>query len=182
MGELLTGLQIIEPPRHGDTRGWFTETYNELDFKARGIADRFIQDNHSFSRDRWTLRGLHYQVAPHAQAKVVRCIRGRIFDVAVDLRAGSATYGRWCGLELSAENGRQFYLPTGYAHGLLTLEPDCEIAYKVSASYAPDCERGIRWNDPSIGIAWPLPAEVSPLLSAKDAALPDLTATFAAAA
>lgn len=167
-------VHLIEPRRFGDERGWFTEVYKEPDFVARGIACRFVQDNHSLSVPRFTLRGLHFQLPPHGQDKLVRCIRGRIFDVAVDLRAGSPSYGRWVGTELSAENGRQLFVPVGFAHGFLTLEDRCEVTYKVSAIYAPDCDRGIAWNDPAIGIPWPMPAGWAPELSPKDAELPAL--------
>jgi dTDP-4-dehydrorhamnose 3,5-epimerase len=169
-------VQIIEPRRHGDARGWFMETYSERAFTERGIAHRFVQDNHSMSAERWTLRGLHYQAPPHGQAKLVRCLRGRIFDVAVDLRAGSPTFGRWTGVELSAENGRQLFVGIGFAHGFLTLEEGCEVAYKVSDLYAPECEGGVRWDDPRVAIGWPLPPGVRPLLSEKDEALPSLGA------
>jgi dTDP-4-dehydrorhamnose 3,5-epimerase len=165
-------VQLIEPKRHGDARGWFTEVYSERAFVGRGIDCRFVQDNHSLSVPAFTLRGLHFQTPPHGQDKLVRCVRGRIFDVAVDLRAGSPSYGRWVGTELSAENGHQLFVPVGFAHAFLTLEPNCEISYKVSGLYAPECDGGIRWDDPAIGIDWPLPAGVGPELSPKDAALP----------
>ena len=171
-------VQLIEPKRHGDARGWFTEVYSEPVFAGRGIASRFVQDNHSLSRPRFTLRGLHFQTPPHAQDKLVRCIRGAIFDVAVDIRQGSPTYGEWAGATLSAENGRQLFVPAGFAHGFLTLEEDCEVTYKVSDTYAPSCDGGLRWDDPAIGIDWPLPAGARPELSDKDARLP-LLAGFA---
>lgn len=167
---------LIEPRRFGDARGWFTETYSEKRFADLGITCRFVQDNHSLSRPRFTLRGLHFQTPPHAQDKVVRCIRGSIFDVAVDLRRGSPTYGRWIGAELSAENGRQLFVPVGFAHGFLTLEDDCEVVYKVSDLYAPECDGGISWNDATVAVDWPLPAGTMPELSAKDQALPPLAA------
>ena len=165
-------VQLIEPRRFGDARGWFTEVYSEPAFAARGITSRFVQDNHSLSVPRHTLRGLHFQTPPHGQDKLVRCVRGRIYDVAVDVRDGSPTYGRWVGAELSAENGRQLFVPVGFAHAFLTLEPDCEVTYKVSDLYAPDCDGGIRWD--SVGIDWPMPADTIPELSAKDADLPPL--------
>ena len=165
---------IIPPKRHGDARGWFTETYNRDTFAALGITSIFVQDNHSFSRSAFTLRGLHFQTPPHGQDKLVRCIRGRIFDVAVDVRAGSPTWGRWVAAELSAQNGRQLFVPRGFAHGFLTLEPDCEVTYKCSSLYAPEADGGICWSDPTIGIDWPLPPGVKPQLSPKDAALPPL--------
>ena len=150
------------------------EVYNERTFAEAGIACRFVQDNHSLSVPAFTLRGLHFQTPPHAQDKLVRCLRGRIFDVAVDLRAGSPTYGLWVGAELSADNGHQLFVPVGFAHGFLTLEPDCEVTYKVSDVYAPACDGGLRWDDPTIAIDWPLPASIRPELSSKDAALPPL--------
>jgi len=166
--------QLIRPRRHGDARGWFVETYNRDTFAAAGIACTFVQDNHSLSAPAFTLRGLHFQTPPRAQDKLVRCIRGRIFDVAVDVRAGSPTWGRWVGAELSADNGHQLFVPVGFAHGFLTLEPDCEVAYKCSDTYAPDHDGGISWDDPAIGIRWPLPAGATPELSAKDARQPAL--------
>ena len=141
-------------------------------FADLGIAATFVQDNHSLSRPAHTLRGLHFQTPPHGQAKLVRCVRGRIFDVAVDLRRGSPTYGQWVGAELTADNGRQLFVPVGFAHGFLTLEPDTEVMYKCSALYAPAHDAGVRWDDPAIGIAWPLPAGVAPELSAKDRVQP----------
>ena len=167
-------VQLIAPRRHGDARGWFTETYNYATFAARGIDCLFVQDNHSLSVPALTLRGLHFQVPPHGQDKLVRCIRGRIFDVAIDVRRGSPSYGRWVGAELSAENGHQLFIPVGFAHGFLTLDSDCEVTYKCSDTYAPHADGGVRWDDPAIGIAWPLPAGTTPELSEKDRALPSL--------
>lgn len=163
-------VRLIRPTRHGDARGWFTEVYNEATFAASGITCRFVQDNHSLSQPAFTLRGLHFQLPPHGQDKLVRCTRGRIFDVAVDLRSSSPTYGRWVGAELSADNGHQLFVPVGFAHGFLTLEADCEVQYKCSASYAPAHDAGVRWDDPDIAIAWPLSPGVTPELSAKDKA------------
>lgn len=174
-------LQLIAPKRYADDRGWFVETYNEAAFAQLGVTGPFVQDNHSLSRAAFTLRGLHFQRPPHAQVKLVRCIRGRIFDVAVDLRAQSPTFGRWIGVELSAEAGNQLYIPSGFAHGFVTLEPDCEVVYKCSDFYAPAYDAGIRWDDPEIGIDWPIPAGVDPQLSPKDRNLPrlrDLTSPF----
>ena len=165
-------VQLIEPRRFGDSRGWFTEVYNQRSFDERGITCRFVQDNHSLSRPRHTLRGLHYQTPPFGQDKLVRCVKGRIFDVAVDVRRDSPTYGRWVGAELSEENGRQLFVPVGFAHGFVTLEPDCEVTYKVSALYAPECDGGIRWDDPDIAVDWPIPPGATPELSDKDRALP----------
>jgi dTDP-4-dehydrorhamnose 3,5-epimerase len=167
-----TPVNLLKLKRFTDERGWFTETYNERQFLAAGIATRFVQDNHSLSRRVGVLRGLHFQTPPHGQAKLVRCVRGRIFDVVVDVRRGSPTYGRWVGAELSAENGEQLLVPIGFAHGFLTLEPDTEVIYKVSDFYAPECDGGIRWNDSTIAVAWPLAEGARPQLSAKDEALP----------
>lgn len=167
-------VQLIHPRRHGDERGWFTEVYNRDTFAARGITCTFVQDNHSLSAPIFTLRGLHFQTPPRGQDKLVRCIRGRIFDVAVDVRKGSPTYGQWVGEELSAENGRQLFVPVGFAHGFVTLEPDCEVEYKCSDTYAPDQDGGLSWDDASIGIDWPIPAGVAPEMSAKDRIQPSL--------
>lgn len=170
----LAPVRIICATRHVDARGWFSETYNFDTFARLGIGCRFVQDNHSLSEAAFTLRGLHFQTPPHAQDKLVRCIRGRIFDVAVDLRKGSPTYGHWVGSELSAENGRQLFIPIGFAHGFVTLEPDCEITYKCSDTYAPQQDGGVRWDDPEIGVDWPIPAGVTPTLSEKDKLQPFL--------
>lgn len=159
---------LLSPTRFGDDRGWFSEVYNEKTFSVYGINDRFVQDNHSQSIPVGTLRGLHFQTGPFEQAKLVRCIRGRIFDVAVDIRRGSPTFGQWVGAELSAENGRQLFVPVGFAHGFLTLEPSTEVTYKVSNLYSPENDGGILWSDPQIGIEWPLPRGVEPILSPKD--------------
>ncbi|OAN55689.1 dTDP-4-dehydrorhamnose 3,5-epimerase [Sphingobium sp. TCM1] len=171
----MSPLRLIKPIRHMDTRGWFTEVYSEPAFAALGIECRFMQDNHSLSAPQFTLRGLHFQTPPRGQDKLVRCIRGRIFDVAVDIRKGSPTYGQWAGTELSAENGRQLFIPIGFAHGFLTLEPDCEVSYKCSDTYAPDHDGGVRWDDPAISIAWPMPDGIVPELSPKDVMRPLLT-------
>lgn len=173
-------VRLIRPKRFGDARGWFTEVYSVPVFEALGIPCTFVQDNHSLSAPAFTLRGLHFQVPPRGQDKLVRCIRGRIFDVAVDVRRGSPTYGRWVGAELSAENGHQLFIPIGFAHGFVTLEPDCEVTYKCSDTYAPAEDGGIRWDDPALmplegagaGIAWPIPAGTVPELSPKDTRQP----------
>jgi dTDP-4-dehydrorhamnose 3,5-epimerase len=162
---------LIKTRRFGDDRGWFSETYAEAKYAALGVDVRFVQDNQSFSAAVGTLRGIHFQTPPHAQAKLVRCARGSIMDYAVDLRAGSPTYGRHVAAELSAENGDQLYVPVGFGHAFVTLTLDAEVAYKVSDVYAPDCDGGVRWDDPAIGIDWPLPAG-GPVLSDKDKALP----------
>lgn len=150
------------------------ETYSEARARASGFDVRFVQDNQSFSAQIGTIRGLHFQRPPHAQAKLVRCVRGSIMDYAVDLRRGSPTYGRWVGAKLSAEGGEQLFVPVGFGHAFITLEPDVEVAYKVSDVYAPDCDGGVAWNDPTIGIDWPLPPSGA-VLSDKDKALPFLT-------
>ena len=166
----LWGVKLLKPNRFGDHRGFFAETYSQRGYAALGVGATFVQDNHSLSAAVGTVRGLHFQAPPHAQAKLVRCGRGAIFDVAVDIRRGSPTYGRWAGYTLSAENGAQLYIPVGFAHGFATLEPDSEIIYKCSDYYAPETEGALRWDDPDIGINWPLSA--SPVLSGKDATAP----------
>ncbi len=164
----LEGLLILEPQVFGDARGFFTESWNEQRFNAAVGRDvRFVQDNHSRSR-KGVLRGLHFQRTPHAQGKLVRCVSGAVFDVAVDLREGSPTYGRWVGVELSADNHRQFWVPPGFAHGFLTLSDSADFLYKTTDYYAPQAEGAVRWNDPDIGIAWPDLGE-APRLAAKDA-------------
>jgi len=172
----ISGLLIVTPVRHGDARGFFSETWNAGAWRARGIEPAWCQDNHSLSREAGVLRGLHYQSPPKAQAKLVRCTRGRIWDVAVDMRRSSPSFGKWFGLELSAENWRQLFVPRGFLHGFLTLEPDTEVQYKVDNSYAPDCDGAVRWNDPALGIDWPLAGlgAGAPVLSAKDSAAPGL--------
>ncbi|SEN62616.1 dTDP-4-dehydrorhamnose 3,5-epimerase [Sphingomonas gellani] len=169
-------IRLIQPKRYGDTRGWFSETYNRDTFTQLGIAATFVQDNHSLSGPRHTLRGLHFQTPSRGQDKLVRCVRGRIFDVAVDVRKGSPTYGQWVGTELSADNGHQLFIPVGFAHGFLTLEEGCEVLYKCTDTYAPEHEGGIAWNDPAIAIDWPLPPGATPELSAKDKVQPGLAA------
>ena len=166
-------VALIKPRRFEDERGWFTETYNQQTFLDLGIEVAFRQDNHSLSRPVGTLRGLHFQTPPHAQAKLVRCIRGSIWDVAVDVRRGSPTYGEWTAATLTAENGHQLFVPAGFLHGFVTLAPDTEVTYKVSDLYAPECDGGIAWNDPDLALPWPLPEE-GPSLSPKDARLPRL--------
>lgn len=163
----------ITPKRFEDSRGWFSETWNQERAAAAGIKSAFCQDNQSLSKVAGTLRGLHFQSPPHAQAKLVRCLRGRIFDVAVDIRRQSPTYKHWVGVELSSDLGNQLFIPAGYAHGFLTLEDNCEIAYKVDAYYAPESDGGIAWNDPQLNITWPV-ITPSPLLSDKDGRLPPL--------
>ncbi len=170
----LPGVLILTPKRFGDARGFFSESWNRRVLADHGITLDFVQDNHSLSRAVNTVRGLHYQSPPHAQDKLVRCGRGRLFDVAVDIRRGSPTWGRWFGIELSAENGRQLLIPKGFLHGFATREPDTEICYKCTDYYAPDCDGAVRWDDPDIGIDWGLTGD--PILSDKDAAAPRLAA------
>lgn len=168
----LEGVLILTPRRFGDARGFFCETWNRTRLQEAGIDIDFVQDNHSLSARTGTIRGLHFQAPPRAQAKLVRCGRGVLFDVAVDIRRGSPTYGRWTGVELSFENGRQLLVPAGFAHGFATRAPDTEIIYKCSDTYAPETEGALRWDDPEIGIDWGLSGD--PLLSDKDAAAPGL--------
>ena len=165
-------ILIPTPARFGDSRGFFAESWNRQRFVEAGIQIDFCQDNHSLSAQLGTIRGLHFQAPPKAQDKLVRCGRGRLYDVAVDIRRGSPTYGQWVGVELSHENGKQLLVPKGFAHGFMTLEPDSEIIYKCSDFYAPETEGALRWNDPAIGIDWPL--DVAPVLSDKDAEAPGL--------
>lgn len=167
------GLPLLTPRRHGDHRGFFSESWNRRRMAEAGLDHDFVQDNHSLSRDVGTLRGLHFQAPPHAQDKLVRCGRGRLFDVAVDIRKGSPTYGRWAGAELSAENGKQLLVPAGFLHGFVTREPDTEVIYKCTDYYAPDCDGAVRWDDPGIGIDWGLEG-ADPILSDKDAIAPVL--------
>jgi dTDP-4-dehydrorhamnose 3,5-epimerase len=166
----LEGVKILTPRRFGDARGFFSESWNKGRMAEAGLHYDFVQDNHSLSDEVGTVRGLHFQAPPVAQAKLVRCGRGRLFDVAVDIRAGSPTYGQWVGLELSAENGKQLLIPEGFAHGFMTLEPGTEICYKCNAGYAPETEGALIWNDPDLAIDWPL--DVTPVLSEKDAQAP----------
>lgn len=171
----LDGVLLLEPKVFGDARGFFTESWNEQRFNAAvGQELRFVQDNHSRS-SRGVLRGLHFQRAPHAQGKLVRCVAGSVFDVAVDLRAGSATYGRWVGFELSADNHRQLWIPPGFAHGFLVLSDTADFLYKTTDYYAPQAEGALRWDDPAVGIRWPDVGK-APQLAAKDAAAPELAA------
>lgn len=168
----LDGVKIIEPRLFGDHRGWFMETFNSKSLKELGIVHEFIQDNHSYSAEVNTLRGLHYQLEPKSQTKLVRCTKGSIFDVAVDIRKNSPTYGEWFGIELSAENKKQLLVPKGFAHGFLTLTNDVEVQYKVDELYSPEHDRGIIWDDLSIGIKWP--STKQPILSDKDQKAPQL--------
>lgn len=167
----LPGVRILEPQVFGDARGWFMESWSQKKMENAGIHVDFVQDNHSFSAERGTLRGLHYQLNPMAQAKLLRVSRGAVFDVAVDIRRGSPTYAQWIGIELSAENYRQLFIPRGFAHGFITLTDNVEVQYKADNLYAPDCDGNIRWDDPAIGVAWPFTPVV---LSEKDAIAPSL--------
>ncbi len=163
----LQGVLVLTPRRFGDARGWFVETFNAGRMAEAGIDIGFVQDNHSFSTTKGTLRGLHYQKPPRAQDKLVRCSQGAILDVAVDARAGSATYGHWVGVELTAENGRQLLVPKGFLHGFVTLTDNTEVQYKCSDVYAPDCDGGVHWD--SLGIDWGV---TDPVLSDKDRVAP----------
>lgn len=164
-------VRILQPTRHGDARGWFEECWSAQRMREAGLDIDFIQDNHAFSATPATLRGLHFQSPPHPQGKLVRVARGRILDVAVDIRRGSPHYGRWVGVELSAENGRQLWVPPGFAHGYVTRDPDTHVLYKVNGQYAPDCEGAIRHDDPVLAIDWGLAGKTA-IVSAKDAAAP----------
>jgi len=167
----LEGVLILTPARHGDARGFFCESWSRRRLSGHGIEIDFVQDNHSFSARQGTVRGLHFQAPPHAQAKLVRCGRGRLFDVAVDIRKGSPTWGRWVGVELSFENGRQLLVPEGFLHGFVTREPDTEIVYKCSDYYAPECDGAVRFDDPGIGIDWGIDPAAA-VISDKDRAAP----------
>jgi dTDP-4-dehydrorhamnose 3,5-epimerase len=167
----LDGLVEVVPKKFGDARGFFSETYSQKAFAEAGIDIAWVQDNQSLSAEKGVLRGLHFQVAPFAQDKLIRVLRGSIFDVAVDIRRGSPTYGKWLSCVLSSDAWNQLFVPKGFAHGFVTLEPEVEVLYKVSAPYAPSCDRCIRWNDPAIGIDWPLEGR-DPVLSPKDASAP----------
>ncbi|WP_248928722.1 dTDP-4-dehydrorhamnose 3,5-epimerase [Paenibacillus hamazuiensis] len=168
----LPGVLIIEPKVHQDNRGFFMESYSQKEFDKNKLNYNFVQDNHSLSVELGVLRGLHYQLNPKAQTKLVRCISGSIYDVVVDIRKNSATFGCWFGIELSAINKRQLLVPKGFAHGFCTLEKNTEVVYKVDEYYDPQMDRGIYWNDPDIGISWPL--NYPPILSEKDSKLPRL--------
>ena len=173
-------VRVITPARFGDHRGFFSEVYNRQALAEAGIDIAFVQDNHSYSAERGTLRGLHFQRPPAAQTKLLRVLRGAVIDVAVDCRVGSPTFGRHVMVELSAAAGNQVLCPKGFAHATLTMTPDTEITYKVDAYYAPDCDLGIRFDDPDLAIAWPIPSQLL-VLSDKDRKLPwlrDLPAVF----
>ena len=167
-------VMLIVPQRHIDPRGHFAETYAAKRFAEIGIDRPFVQENQSLSRSKGTLRGLHCQIAPFAQGKLVRVVRGAAWDVAVDIRSGSPSYGKWTARTITADGGEQLWVPPGFLHGFLTLEPDTEIFYKVTSDYDPESERGVIWNDGALGIPWPL--DGAPILSDKDLLLPPLTA------
>jgi len=166
-------LKLVTPAIFRDARGYFSETYNQKALAEAGVDRVFVQDNQSLSRSRGVLRGLHFQIAPHPQAKLVRVTRGAIFDVAVDIRHGSPTFGHHVAVVLSADNWSQLWVPEGFAHGFCTLEPESEVIYKVTDFYAPECDRGLAWDDPDLGIAWPL-ADAETVLSDKDRRHPRL--------
>ena len=166
----LPGVLLVKPRRIGDARGYFVETYSRAAYAELGVTADFVQDNQSLSATPGTLRGLHFQRPPHAQAKLVRVLKGSIFDVAVDLRVGSPHFGRWCGATLTADGDEQLFVPRGFAHGFVTLEENTEVQYKVTAPYDPSMERAIRWDDPAIGIDWPIRDGLT--LSDKDRAAP----------
>lgn len=166
-------VKLVFPVKHADARGFFSETYNRKAFLAAGIMGEFVQDNHSLSKAKGVIRGLHFQLPPYVQAKLVRVLKGAIFDVAVDLRRRSPTFGRHVVAVVSAEAWNQIYVPAGFAHGFCTLEPDTEVVYKVSDYYAPDHDRGILWNDPALGIDWPVRLD-EVILSDKDRRQPRL--------
>ncbi len=165
----LPGVVLLEPKRFGDNRGFFSESWNRARMAEHGFDIDFVQDNHSLSSEVGTVRGLHFQSPPHAQTKLVRCGRGALFDVAVDVRRGSPTYGKWVGFELSADNGLQLLIPAGFLHGFATRVPDTEICYKCTDYYAPECDGAVRYDDPDIGIDWGL-GDAAPILSEKDVA------------
>ena len=166
-------IKVLLPRKHGDARGFFSETYNRKSLAALGIDIDFVQDNHSLSAEKGTVRGLHFQTPPFAQDKLVRVVRGAVYDVAVDLRKDSPTYGRHASAALSADAWNQVLVPVGFAHGFMTLEPDTEVIYKVSNYYAPDHDKGLLWNDAALGIAWPLAGDEA-ILSEKDRVQPRL--------
>jgi dTDP-4-dehydrorhamnose 3,5-epimerase len=169
----LPEVLLITPKRHGDARGWFAETWSRKTLAEAGVDADFVQDNQAFNARRGTVRGLHFQQAPHPQAKLIRVLKGAILDVAVDVRPGSATYGRWVSARLTAEGGEQLFVPRGFAHGYVTLVDDTELFYKVDGLYAPQTEGGVIWNDPDLGVDWGFGAD-EVVLSDKDRVLPRL--------
>jgi len=169
----LPGIKLLTPKKHGDGRGFFSETYNRRTLLDHGIDTSFVQDNHAFSAEKGTVRGLHFQTPPHAQAKLVRVLRGAILDVVVDIRTGSPTFGQHVSAVISAKDWNQILVPVGFAHGLITLEPDTEVLYKVSDHYSPEHDKGLLWNDPALGIDWGIRDEEA-ILSEKDRRQPRL--------
>ncbi len=170
---ILEGVKIIQPQIFGDERGFFMETYKKSEFIFAGISEDFSQDNHSFS-SKGVLRGIHFQSEPHAQGKLIRIITGAVWDVAVDLRQGSSSYGKWFGIELNEENRTMLYIPPGFGHGFITLKDNTHFLYKCSAEYEPASDGGVRWDDTDLAIKWPLNSEQKPLISEKDEKLPYL--------
>ena len=174
-------VKLLAPEIFRDARGWFSETFNRRTFEQAGLTADFVQDNHSLSVETGTVRGLHFQTYPHVQGKLVRVASGAIFDVAVDIRVSSPTFGQHVSAGLSAENRAQLWIPPGFAHGFCTLERNTEVIYKVTDYFAPDCERGLRWNDAALGIDWPVASPSAAILSARDRELPlfrDLAPSF----
>jgi len=169
----IKGVKIIQPQVYGDARGFFMESYKKSEFNSGGISEEFVQDNHSFS-SKGVLRGIHFQSVPYAQGKLVRAITGAVWDVAVDLRQGSLSFGEWFGLELNEENGTMLYIPPGFGHGFLTLKDNTHFLYKCTAEYNPENDGGVRWDDGNIAIEWPLEPRQKPLISDKDEKLPFL--------
>ncbi|HEX8475886.1 MAG TPA: dTDP-4-dehydrorhamnose 3,5-epimerase [Pyrinomonadaceae bacterium] len=169
----LRGAFVVEPERFEDSRGFFARSWSAREFEAQGLNTRLAECNISFNRRKGTLRGMHFQTAPHAQAKLVRCTSGAIYDVAIDLRPASQTFKQWVGVELSAENRLMFYIPEGFAHGFQTLADDTEVFYQMSDVYAAECGAGVRWNDPAFGVVWP---EDERIIIARDAEYPDFVA------
>lgn len=169
----ISGVMLIRSKRHEDDRGGFSEVYNRRSFHEMGITDDFVQDNHSLSRERGTIRGLHFQIEPRPIAKLVRVTTGTVFDVAVDIRNGSPTYGEYVSAELTAENGIQIYVPPGFAHGFCTLVPDTEVSYKVTDYWSADIDKGVAWDDPDLAIDWPMNKDQA-ILSDKDRGQPSL--------
>ena len=166
---------LVTPPKYGDNRGFFSEVFKQKELSEAGVDLPFVQDNQSFSRERGVLRGLHCQVAPFVQGKLVRVLRGAIWDVAVDIRMGSSTYGKWVAAELSAENWSQLWVPPGFLHGFCTLEADTEVLYKVTGRYSKESERGVLWDDATLGLPWPIKPDEA-VLSEKDTVLPGFEA------
>ena len=166
-------VKIVWPDKFGDHRGFFSETFNSEKFKRSGLDLSFCQDNHSLSEKAGTLRGLHFQINPYAQGKLLRVTRGAIYDVAVDIRVGSPTFGKWVSYEISAKLWNQIFIPVGFAHGFITLEDNTEVMYKVTAPYSPENERGLAWNDGELDIDWPIDSN-APILSEKDTSYPEL--------